>query len=120
MSMELREDARRREQEITARREERERRARDLRAVAALPEGARLLRRLLRDGGIFRPDYLPGIPGAYRAGKKAAALDLWRDLRDCLPAEIFIDIALAADAAPGDHAAASPGRDPDDRRRDIL
>lgn len=94
MSIELREEARRREAEQEAVRKEREEFALDAGAVAARPEGARLLARLLAWGGIFRPEYEPGVAGAYRAGRKASALELWNVLREVLPRDRFVAIAL--------------------------
>ncbi len=94
MSIELREEAGRREAEQEALRRRREQFALDVGAVASRPEGARLLGRLLAGGGIFRSDYQPGEAGAYQAGKKASALELWRTLRECLPRDRFIAIAL--------------------------
>ncbi|MDR1744880.1 MAG: hypothetical protein LBS30_03910 [Planctomycetota bacterium] len=94
MSIELREEARRREAEQEALRKNREQFALDVRAVASRPEGRRLLGRLLARGGIFRSDCWPGAAGAYQAGRKASALELWRTLRECLPRDQFVAIAL--------------------------
>lgn len=94
MSEELRNETRqrRRERELLA--QKREEFARDLRAVATNAEGRRFLGWLLERGGIFRADYLPGVAGAYAAGKKAVALELWDRLRTDLPQETFVAIAL--------------------------
>lgn len=121
MSFDLREEARRRERERRALAEERESFFRDLRAVAARAEGKRLFRWLLRQGEIFRDDYLPGADGAYSAGRRSLALRLWRLLEEALGRDAFLDVAAAVllenrSADPptesGDRTEASPiGRD---------
>lgn len=108
MTMELREEARRREEERADLAQKRELFARDLRALAALPEGRRVFRWLMDQGNIFAEDYQPGPLGAYRSGMKAMSLRVWRTLRDNLPAVDFVAIALdghrgaAAEASGGD------------------
>lgn len=114
MSMELREEARRREREQREIRESRERLALDIRSVASRPEGARLLAWLVGLGGIFRADYLPGPDGAYAAGKKAAALDLWHLLREALPRDAFVAIALGGDDNRDARAAGNPEENRDE------
>lgn len=102
MTQELRDEARRREEEREALAKQREEFARDVRALAALPEGGRFFRWLLEQGDIFAEDYLPGPMGAYRAGRKAMSVRLWRTLRDLLPEADFVRIAVVAAAADAD------------------
>lgn len=118
MSIELREEARRREEEKAALASKRELFAGDLRILSRLPEGRRVFRWLLEQGDLFSEEYLPGSLGAYRAGVKAASLRLWRVLREHLPAESFIAIAFE----PEIEAAAEEGRGRggETRRDDIF
>lgn len=94
MSMELRLEARQRERERELLRKREAEFAVRLRALASREDGKRFLRWLLEQGNIFSPDYLPGAAGAYQAGKKATALNLWRLLRDALDPAAFAEIAL--------------------------
>ncbi len=88
MTMELRREAELREQERLALRRKELDFARDVRRVAAGPEGKRLLRRLIEDADVFNSSWTPGEAGAYQAGKKAQGLALWRIVRKALsPAE---------------------------------
>lgn len=98
MTQELRDEARRREEEREGLAKRRELFAADLRTLANRPEGRRLLRWLIDQGDIFADDFQPGPTGAYRAGVKAASLRLWRLLRESLTAEDFINVAMAAEA----------------------
>ncbi|MCD8138448.1 MAG: hypothetical protein LUE17_01480 [Planctomycetaceae bacterium] len=113
MSMELRLEARRREQERELLRKREAEFAADLRAVAAHAEGKRLLRWLLAQGELFSLDYLPGTAGAYQAGRKATALKLWHLLRGLLAPNAFAEIALASDRGDSDPEAAQDGRGED-------
>lgn len=97
MSRELREEARRREAERAALARRRDEFSRDLRLLAERPEGVRFFRWLLDQGGLFAEEYLPGHPGAYRAGQKSVSLRLWRLLRENLSAEAFAGVVLGAD-----------------------
>ena len=110
MSIELRHEARMRELEHERLRRERQQLGLDLRSLAELPEGVRFFSWLLRREDIFRDDYLPGTAGAYRAGRKAGAVELWRLLRLHLPREKFMDLLLG----DGDQAgrAAGPVEEP--------
>ena len=94
MTIELREEARRREREREAIDKRRAEFIRDLRAIASIPEGVRLFRWLLEQGKIFDSGYIPGQAGAYQAGKRAQALHLWRLLRENIPLETFTAIIL--------------------------
>ncbi len=89
MTMELREEARQREADRDRLARRRERFARDLRTLAARPEGERFLRWLLEQGNIFAEDYQPGQLGAYAAGKKATAVRLWNLLSEHLEPDAF-------------------------------
>lgn len=102
MSQELREEARRREQERRRLSQREQEFAGDMRLIAARPEGKRLLRRLLEDGDIFNPGWTPGATGAYQAGRRAQALGLWRHLREHLPGSVCLDLLLpgAGEADP--------------------
>ncbi len=95
MSWEIRQEREKREREMEAFRKKREEFGRDLKTVARLPEGERLLERLLDYGQIFANVRRSGEDAAYAAGKKAAALELWHTLRLNLEPESFIRIALA-------------------------
>lgn len=117
MSMELREEARRRERERAARAKTRERFAGDLRRLAAQPEGRRFFRWLIDQGNLFAEDFQPGPMGAYRAGARATSLRLWRLLERHLPAADFVAVALeagpkAADAVEETDDEAPVERDP--------
>ena len=101
MSMELREEARRREWERGEWERRREELAGDLRSLAVRPEGRRFFRWLIDQGNIFAEDYQPGCPGAYRAGMKASSVRLWRLLREQLPAGIFAEVVMGGDGAAG-------------------
>jgi hypothetical protein len=102
MSIELREEARRREREAELLAHKRERFGRDLRELSARPEGRRIFRWLLEQGRIFRIDCGFGRAGAFQAGERAQALRLWRALRENLAAAVFADIILAPDASAGE------------------
>lgn len=102
--MELREEARRREREGERIRRGRERLALDLRAVASRPEGARVFRWLLRRGDIFNPVFQPGAGGAYYAGKKAAALELWQLLGGVLERGAFVELAFGGEEERNEEA----------------
>lgn len=108
MTMELREEARRRRMEMAALAERRERFAGDLRTLAGLPEGRRFFRWLIDQGNLFADDYQPGPAGAYRAGARALSLRLWRLLGEHLPTADFVAVALEAgrggQSADGDAA----------------
>ena len=107
MTMELREEARRREEERADLAQRRELFARDLRTLAALPEGRRVFRWLMDQGNIFAEDYQPGPLGAYRSGMRTMSLRIWGTLRDSLPIADFVAIAL--DGHRGAAAEASGG-----------
>lgn len=94
MSQELREEARRREEEALERARQREEFERDVALVASRPEGVRFLRWFLEDGDIYAEDYQPGHMGAYQAGRRAAALRLWRILKRILPPRLFAAVTL--------------------------
>lgn len=94
MTIELREEARRREAERERTERKKEEFARDLRHTALQPEGKRILRWLLEQGDIYRIDYLPGQLGAYHAGQRAFALRLWHALRHHLDAAAFAALVL--------------------------
>ncbi len=100
MSQELRNEARQREAERMRRAAQAERLAEDLTRLANTPEGCRVFRWLLEQGDIFSEDYQPGYPGAYRAGRKAAALRLWNLLESILPHELFAALTRR-DRSPG-------------------
>ncbi len=122
MSWELRQEREKREREMAAFRQKREEFGRDLKTVARLPEGERLLEHLLDYGQIFANVRRSGEDAAYAAGKKAAALELWHTLRLNLEPESFIRIALAVTnpqrgETPGPHEN-SPG--PDRDREDFI
>lgn len=107
MSIELREEARRRERERLALAKERETLIHDVRALASKDEGRRFFRWLLRQGGLFRDDYLSGAAGAHAAGRRSLALRLWRLLEESLSRETFVEVAAAIlletkDGAPPD------------------
>lgn len=109
MTMELREEARRRELEMAALAERRERFAGDLRKLAASPEGRRFFQWLIDQGNLFAEDYQPGPLGAYRAGAKAMSLRIWRLLAKHLSGADFAAIAL--EAGRGRSEAAVDGED---------
>lgn len=115
MSRELRAEAHWRRHEREALDRKREEFARDLRAVATTAEGRRFLGWLLERANLFRNDYLPGTAGAYAAGQRAAALELWERLRGALPRDAFMAIALPeeADAGDGDEAREEPYDEPE-------
>lgn len=95
MSREIREEARRREEERQAVERRREEFGADLRAIAARPEGQRFLRWLLDRGGMFAEDWTPdATAAAFAAGKKASAVSLWNLLRRHLPRAAFVEVAL--------------------------
>lgn len=92
MSLELRRQQRQQEEERRHIEQKQQELASDLKTIAAQPEGKRILRRLLENGDIFSPDWTPGEPGAFIAGKKAQALELWRLLRNCLDPHDCLDL----------------------------
>lgn len=94
MTQELREEARRREEERETVAKRREEFVRDLRLLASQTEGRRFLRWLIDQGDIFAEDYQPGDLGAYRAGVKALPLRLWRLLADTLSEDDFASVVL--------------------------
>lgn len=94
MTIELREEARRREEERERIERNKEMFARDLRSIASWAEGRRVFRWLLDQGDIFRADYQPGKLGAFQAGRRAAALRLWHTLREHLNPTVFQAIAF--------------------------
>lgn len=96
MSRELRREANERKRERELLDKKQEELAADIRALADSAEGRRIFHWLLEQGNIFRGDYEPGVRGAYAAGKKAAALELWHKLQECLARTDFIAIALPA------------------------
>ena len=116
MTMEIREEARRREEERADLARRRELFARDLRSLAELPEGRRLFRWLIDQGNIFAEDYQPGPMGAYRSGLKAMSVRLWRMLEEHLAPAVFAAVALN----PGREGAAEDedGRRDGDARHD--
>lgn len=94
MSWELREEARKREEEKERLRRRREEFSRDLCALAALPEGRRFFRWLIDQGNLFAEDWQPGPMGGYQAGLKALSLRLWKRLEETLPPRLFLSIIL--------------------------
>lgn len=94
MTMELREEARKREEERNLAEEKRKEFTRDIRRLASLPEGERLFRWLLEQGGIYQIDCPQGFSGAFRAGRRAFALTIWHVLRTNLDTRRFAAIAL--------------------------
>ncbi len=101
MTMELRREAARREEERIALQKKELEFARALRRVAARPEGKHLLRRLLADADIFNPSWAGGEEGAYQAGKRAQGLALWRMARRALPNDAALDLLLPRDGETG-------------------
>lgn len=101
MTMELRREAELREQERLALKRKELDFARDVRNVASRPEGKRLLRRLLEDADLFNPAWTPGEEGAYRAGRKAQALTLWRTVRQALPHSAGLELLLPPEGETG-------------------
>lgn len=97
MTQELREEARRREEERETLARKQEQFGRDLIALAGRQEGRRLFRWLLEQGELFAEDYQAGYPGAYRAGRRSAALRLWNLLARHLSRESFLAIAVPPD-----------------------
>ncbi len=97
MTRELREEARRREEERAELSRRREEFARDLRELAARPEGRRFFRWLIEQGDIFAEDYQPGAVGAYRAGLRTFALRLRRIFKENLPPGSFAAVAGESD-----------------------
>lgn len=116
MTWELREEARRREEERAELARKRELFASDLRTLSAMPEGRRFFRWLIGQGDIFAEDYQPGPMGAYRAGVKAMSIRLWRLLEEQLPADAFVAIVL--DSGRKGTAASKEEAREDARRRD--
>lgn len=102
MSREVREEARRREEERRELARRRERFAGDVRRLAGQPEGRRFLRWLVEQGDVFADDYQAGPAGAYRAGRRSLVLGLLRRLREHLPFGDFVSVTLgdAGDKAP--------------------
>lgn len=94
MSQELRLAAREQRREQETLRRKREELSADIRTLAGSPEGRRFFQWILDRGNIFRTDYEPGVRGAYEAGKKAASLELWHILHECLPRSDFLKTAL--------------------------
>lgn len=94
MTMELRREAAAREEERLAVRRREEEFARDARSVAASPEGRRFLRRIFADADLFNPSWTPGEDGAYRAGRRARALELWRVVRPALPFAEAVELLM--------------------------
>ena len=92
MSMELREEAMKREEERQALIRRREEFLRDVKFLATCPEGKRFFRWLIDQGNIFAEDYQPGYMGAYRAGMRAMSLRLWRILEETLSEVDFIAV----------------------------
>lgn len=109
MSMELREEARRREREREAAIREREEFARDLRALALRPEGRRLFRWVLRQGDVFREDCPSEPSGVFAAGRRSLALRLWRHLEENLDRRTFVDVVWPAPAGDGDGSGPGSG-----------
>lgn len=110
MTIELREEARRREEERERIEMNKEMFARDLRGIASWAEGRRIFRWLLDQGDIFRADYQPGKFGAFQAGRRAAALRLWHTLREHLNPAVFQAIAFQDNEENGTPTA-EPARD---------
>ncbi len=95
MTMELRREAASREEERLALRRKEVEFARDVRAVALSPEGGRLLRRIFADADLFEPSWTPGEAGAYRAGRRALALELWSVVRAAVPRGEAVNLLMA-------------------------
>ena len=93
-----REERRQAEDQAKAAIEEQKKRETDIRAVAATPEGARLLAWLIHSGGIFSIDFQPNATNPFNQGRRHTAILLWKLLDQCLDNETFNKICRAKNA----------------------
>lgn len=57
----------------------------DLTAVMAMPEGRRVIKKLLNDCGMFRTSYHPSSQIYFNEGQRNVGLRIWADLEAACP-----------------------------------